>query len=1119
MSSSKIELLNSKIRQFLKKYYLDKLYKGIILFVIVLLATFIAFSLFEYFSYSNTVVRSILFYSFIALAAGIGIAYIIIPALKISGLGKQLTNEEVADIIGRHFDQIDDKLLNLFELQKQMERGDYQSYDLLSAAIDTKIDSFKAYSFVQAIPVEKTKRFALWMLLPIAIFLLLFSIKKELFTEPTKRIVHHTEVYEKPAPYAFVITNDSLKAFQYEDFTVNVKVEGSEVPDEVYIKYKNRNYKCQKNANSEFSYTFTNLQQNVDFQINTDEVMSTVYAIDVLPKPVMLGFNMSLHYPSYLNKPDEVLENVSNVTVPEGTQITWNFITRNSENLILIVDDNQKVISSDKDNYLVNVTARNSFTYSILNKNKYMTGKDTLTDEVTVIKDMYPEIFVQSQQDSAYHDRVYFKGNIKDDYGFTKLQFVYSKLDKDGKLLSSNTVVPIKIQNGVTIQDFYYYFDQSMLNLNPGEQIEYYFQVFDNDGVNGSKSTKSSVQNYRVRTMDEIENDLQEAEEQTKSDYNDLLKESKDLAKEIEKLQQKMQQEKELSWQDKKNLEKLMKEYQQLQNKINELKEKQENHQQVENQYKQIDEDILRKQEELQKRMDEILSDEMKQMMQELQKMMQNMDKDQIQQQMEKMKLSSEDINKSLDQQLQLYKQLEMEKKLNETVNQMRDLADELRKNAEKTENKQNSKESLQKSQQELQKKYEEMKKDLEDLKKMNKELEDPTEFKDNQELQKDADQNMQQSQQNLEKNNRSKSADNQKKAADDIEQMAEQMEQDFNESQLESITEDIATIRQILDNLVKISFDQEDVMKRAQKMSSYSASVSDVMRKQFEIKQTMKHIEDSLSSLARRQTAVKPFIQKEVTKIQSNIETSQSELQNRRMSNAAKNQQFALTSMNNLALMLMESMSDMQEQQQQSQSKCNKAGNKSSCNKPGGKGKPKKASARELQQQLNRQMEAMKKSMEQQAKQGQTGKPQQNMSEQFAKMAAQQEAIRKMLQDYQSEQKQLNGVGDKNLDKIIEDMQKTEKDLVNRQITQQTINRQKDITTRLLQSERADMEREKDKERKSNEARQVPNINPPKDWNFDRQQIQQNEMLRSVPPSLNYYYKSKANNYFYNID
>ena len=1118
MKSSKIQILNSKIRNFLRKYYLNKLYKGIAFFVIILLATFIAFSLFEYFSYSNTVVRSILFYSFLALAAGIGIAYIIIPSLKIAGLGKQLTNEEVAKIVGDHFEEIDDKLLNLFELQKQMERGDYASYDLLSAAIDSKVDSLKTYSFVQAIPVKNTKRIALWMLLPIAIFLLLFSIKKELFTEPTKRIVHYSEVYEKPAPYSFVVTNESLKAFQYEDYTVNVKVEGSEVPDEVYIKYKNRNYKCQKNANSEFSYTFTNIQQNTEFQINTEEVTSTVYEIEVLPKPVMLGFNLSLHYPSYLNKPDEVLENVSNVTVPEGTKITWNFVTRNSENLILLIDGNEKVITSDKDNYIVNVTARNSFSYSILNKNRFMTGKDTLTDEVTVIKDMYPDIYVQSQQDSAYHDRVYFKGNIKDDYGFSKLQFVYNKLDKDGKVISSGNAVPIKIQNNVTIQDFYYYFDQGMFNLNPGEQIEYYFQVYDNDGVNGAKSTKSTVQSYKVRTMEEIEHDLQQAEEQTKSEYSDLLKESQDLAKEIEKMQQKMRQEKDLSWQDKKNLEKLMKDYQKLQDKINELKQQQENHQQVENQYKNVDEDILLKQEELQKRMDEILSDEMKQMMKELQQLMQqNANKDQIQQQMEKMKLSTKDINESLDQQLQLYKQLEVEKKLKDAVQNMHDFADELRKIAEKTENKQNSNESLQKSHQELQKKYDQIKKDIEDLKKLNSELEDPTKFKDTQELQKDADQNMQQSKQNLDKNNRSKSADNQKKAADDIDQMAEQLEQDFNESELESITEDIATIRQILDNLVKVSFDQEDIMKRSQKMSSFSSQVSDVMKKQFEVKQNMTHIEDSLNALARRQAAVKPFIQKEVSKIQSNIESAQSELQNRRMSNASKNQQFALTSMNNLALMLMESMKDMQEQQQKSESKCNKSGN-GSCNKPGGKGKSKKTSARELQQQLNRQMEAMKKSMEQQGKQGQTGQ-QQNMSEQFAKMAAQQEAIRKMLQDYQSELKQQNGVGDRALDKIIEDMQKTEKELVNRQITQQTINRQKDITTRMLQSERADMEREKDKERKSNEARQVPNINPPKEWNFDRQQIQQNEMLRSVPANLNYYYKSKANNYFYNIE
>ena len=68
---------------------------------------------------------------------------------------------------------------------------------------------------------------------------------------------------------------------------------------------------------------------------------------------------------------------------------------------------------------------------------------------------------------------------------------------------------------------------------------------------------------------------------------------------------------------------------------------------------------------------------------------------------------------------------------------------------------------------------------------------------------------------------------------------------------------------------------------------------------------------------------------------------------------------------------------------------------------------------------------------MEQDSKQqGQTGKPN-SFSEQFAKMAAQQEAIRKMLQDYNEEIKRQNGVGDKGIEQMLREMEATEKDLV----------------------------------------------------------------------------------------
>lgn len=1119
MSQQNYNILQEKIRDFVKKYYKNELYKGIIYFVLIVLSAFIAFTLFEYFSYSNTTVRSVLFYGFIALFLANLIFYILIPLFKLFGLGKQLTNEEIATIIGKHFDQIDDKLLNLFELQKQMDAGDYKSFDLLSAAIDTKIESFKPYSFSQAVPVKKTLRFARWLIIPVILFLLLFSIKSEIFTESTKRIVHYQTVYEKPAPYSFEVTNKKLEAFQHDDFTVSVKVNGSETPEDVYIKYQNRSFKCEKKSNTEFSYTFSNVQNNTDFQFITDEVESSLYTLSVLPKPVTLGFELHMHYPAYLNKPDEVIENVGSVTVPEGTGIQWVFFTKNSDNLIFIVNDKPQLLSSENEKYTVYVNARNSFSYSIFNKNKYFTSKDTLSEEITVIKDMYPEIYVQSQQDSSYQDRIYFKGNIKDDYGFSGLHFVYTRYNADGKVVESAKKVSINIQNGSTIQDFYYFFDPTTFNLEPGEKIDYYFQVADNDGVNGHKTSKSSVSTFRVRTLEEINKDIQKAEQQSKSDYNNLIEESSDLMKNIDKLQKQMLQEKELSWQDKKKLEQLMQQYQELQQQINELKQQQQNKEALENQYKDINEDILKKQDELKKRMDQVLSDEMKKMRDKMQELMKEMNKDQIQKQMQKMKTSTEDINQALDQQLQLYKQLEMEKKVTETVQQLRDLSEQLKQNAKQTENKNISKNLLQQQQQKIEDKYNQLKKDLQDIQTLNQQLEQPIQFKNTDELKKDIDQQLQQSQQNLEKNNRSKSSQNQNKASEDMETLANQLERDFNEDELEQVSEDLETIRQILDNLVKISFDQEEILDKTKGLRAASPIVSELLTKQYKVKNDMRQIEDSLNALARRQMAVKPFIQKEVSKIQDYLESSQKYMNNRQFVQASKDQQFVLTSMNNLALMLKESMNEMQKKKSECKGKCNKSGGGGSCSKPGNNKKSKKTSARELQQQLNRQMQALQKSMEQQGQQqGQHGQ-QQQMSENFARMAAQQEAIRKMLEDYNNAQKSENGVGDKTIEQLIEEMKKTEKELVNRTITQQTIQRQEQITTRLLKSERADMEREKDEERKSNEATQTPRLNPPKDWNMDKTKTQQDEMLRSVPANLNYYYKEKANNYFYNID
>ena len=912
-------------------------------------------------------------------------------------------------------------------------------------------------------------------------------------------------VYEKPAPYHFEIQNSDLQTFQNEEFTLNVKVDGDELPTTVYIAYGNKNFQLSKIEKSEFSYTFKNLQADTKFSVYTEEVTSPEFVLKVLPKPVILSFSMTLHYPAYLNKNDEVIDNNGDATVPDGTMVTWAFYTRNTDHLSFILPDKTNEITAEKDVYKVSYVARTSFPYAIVNRNQYCSSRDTLKHNLNVIPDQYPEIMVESQADSVLPDRIYFKGNIKDDYGFSKARFVYSKYDDD------------MVHHQQTVQDFYYYFDAGILQLDPGYRVDYYFEVFDNDGVNGAKSARTTSQTFRVRTQKEIDEELKTSSQQAKSDMEDLIQESAQLMKDITKLQEQMLQDKEMTWQDKKKLEDLLEKYQELKKQIDDLKKNQEQQNMLEEQFKETPENILKKQKELQQRMDEVLSDEIKQMMEKLQQMMNDVTKkEDVQKAMKQMKNNTEDLNKALDQQLELYKQLEFEKKYSDIIEKTKKLSEEQKALSKMSQQKNIDKNELLQKQQNIENKYNELKKDLQDLQKLNKELEDPNKLVNTEKLQKQIEQDMRDSKDALNKGNRSKASDSQQDAGEKMEEMADQMEMNMLENEEENLSEDIETLRQILDNLVQISFNQESNMQFMSKLTPGSSRLTDVQRAQHTLKDNMQMISDSLDALARRQSSVKPFIQTEITKIENYMSSAISNISNRREKQALSDQQFAMTSINNLSLMLAESMKEMQEKKNECKNCKNKKSGNGSCNKPGGKGKAK--TARELQQQLNRQMEALKRSMEQGQQQGQ--KPGgQSISEQLARMAAQQEAIRKMMQDYQNELKSQNGVGDKSIDQMLKEMEQTEKDLVNRIINAQTINRQKKIETRMLESERAQQQREQEEKRESTEGHDIRNPNPPKEWNMDRRTQQQTEMLQSVPANLNYYYKEKVNQYFYNIE
>jgi hypothetical protein len=151
--------------------------------------------------------------------------------------------------------------------------------------------------------------------------------------------------------------------------------------------------------------------------------------------------------------------------------------------------------------------------------------------------------------------------------------------------------------------------------------------------------------------------------------------------------------------------------------------------------------------------------------------------------------------------------------------------------------------------------------------------------------------------------------------------------------------------------------------------------------------------------------------------------------------------------------------------------------------------------------------------------KEGQGGEDGMNgNSEELARMAAKQSEIRRRLQQYIEQMEAEGGTGNA-LNKLVEEMLKSEEDIVNRRITQETLERQKDIEVRLLKSEKARMEREKKKERESEEGKNRKRSNLTDQLEYKEKNLKQEDILLTVPVELSPYYRALYKKYMYKME
>ncbi len=893
---SHFSIIQRKLEQFIKKYYINELIKGGILFFATGLLYLIVTLLIEHFLWLEPTGRAILFWVFVGVEMGLFLKFIAMPLARLFHLQKGITEEQASKIIGNHFPQVSDKLLNVIQLNQNQRQS-----ELLAASIDQKASELQPIPFKRAINFRRNAKYLKYAAIPVAIVLLVSLVwDKSLFTNSYERVVHYDTAYEPPAPFTFRVLNESLQAIENKRFTLKVVTDGDVLPESASIEYLGQTYYLDQTAPGYFEYVFDQPVESFDFQIKSNKVTSQTYSLEVLKTPTLLEFEMALDYPSYTGRSDEVLKSTGNATLPEGTQIQWRVKAQNTEEVLLKTTDTVLRFTEHGNNFKLNRRIFKRLEYALTTSNEFLKEYENLSFDINVIKDAYPDIKVQSKPDSTALQTLFFLGQVSDDYGLSKLRLVYFPVGQPEHVIYEN--IPIGNSN---VDQFTYVFPGN-LTLEEGVSYEYYFEVFDNDGIHGSKSSKSNVFSFRKLTKDEEETLQLNKQQESIQDLSKQLDGMKDQEKRLDDITKTQREKENLNWNDKKKLEEFLKRQKQqdelMQKFSKEMKEDLEKFQPNE------ESDPMK--EQLQERFQENEKqlEENEKLLEELEKLQDKIEKEELMERLDKLSKQNKNQERNLEQLVELTKRYYVAKKAEK-------LADELFKLGEKQEQLADkpSEENSKEAQEKLNKEFDELQKEMEELQKENEGLKQPMDIPLDSEGEKEVEQEQKEATEKLQQQNKQGAKQNQKKAGQKMKQMGKQMQAQMAAGQMETLDEDIDMLRQILDNLVTFSFEQEDLMVDFKGIDYGSAAFGKKLNVQNDLKRNFEHIDDSLFSLSLRQPMISKTINEALINVTYNLDKSLENLAENNVRNGVANQQYTVTGANELAVLLSELLNNMQ--------------------------------------------------------------------------------------------------------------------------------------------------------------------------------------------------------------
>ncbi len=1082
---SDFNILETKLRNFRRKYLSIELIRGTIIVALLFLIIFLILNFLEYSIYMPSAWRRIIFLTtllFLGLAA---LRYVLYPALQLTGIIQLLDDKKVSRIIKKGLPDVKDKIINAIELQGMNEKQ--YSVEITAAAISQKVRELSIFNFNDALSLKHLKTLALYLAASFILVVSVYLIDKSLIVEPGNRIIHYNQEFVKPAPFRYMITSDTLQVRKGKDFKLEVSCEGKELPSILYINIGGNNFLMKPAGAGSFEFGFTSVLSNIDFYLTDLKYNSGNYTLEVLPVPVVNEFTIQVDPPGYTGLERTVLENVGDLRIPAGSRITWIFNCYDTDSLKIVFRDGPTLVAENtgKGNFRTDGHFHARQVYGVAVKNRKTAFETIMNFTIDVIDDFFPEIKVVQIQDSVKLTRFYFKGNIADDYGFTQLAFHLNNDQQDS--VFSIPVVPY-----LTDQEFYYSIDFQEYNLE-GKTVSYYFTVTDNDRINNPKTSASESYLITFPGRREVNELLGEKFENIESKINETQELARELQSDIKELQIKNLNNNLTDWDRSQMINDIVEKKSDLEQMLDQIERMNDNYNNYQNTFQNENPELKEKQEMVENLLEDVMTDELKKLLEEFAQMLEKFDSSKFNDLNKKMSLSMEDLSKQLDRNIEMLRKMKVEKDFREVIERIDSLQRKQEGNASAIlENR-----DFEQQRMELEKDKGEISDIREEIARImgeNEKLKNPAVLDDFDPEFGEIMKNMGQTGEEMDKKNARDASKSMKETSQKLKELSFAMQRMLDSNAMQENAENIENIKQILRNLLYLSFEQESILVDVSSVSPMDPSLRGLTREQRKLEEQSKVVKDSLYALSLRAPQVGNVVNNELMTLELSMARAGELMSEALYSQSGTHQQLAVTSVNNLALMLSEVLRNIEEQM------ANQTPGNENCQsgKQGNMGML-KSQSENLRNQLQRMIDEMK-----------SGK---SMSREMSQSLMEHEMMQKMLRELMN-----NGsVGSearKQLQQIDQLLERNRKELMNKNINRQLIQRQQEILTRLLEAEKSERERDLDNKRESNTADEEFYNNPARMFENPAEKKVTMENIQKGNLKLSNFYQKKYRNY-----